>query len=103
MKNLQPLVAKLKACPTRDTTVSRELLVKTWEEVRQEKVPTFLQPSGAIMAALVVSDVRFAQLLGESDRAQLQSLVQLVADRYEQTTNPPNKLGKLINHSLKST
>jgi hypothetical protein len=31
------------------------------------------------------------------------SLVQLAANRYEQLTNPPNQLGKLLAGSLKSS
>lgn len=96
MNTLQPLVTRLKACPTHDPIVSCELLIKSWDEVRQEKVTPFIQPSAAIMAALVVSDVRFARLLSELDRAQLQSLIKQSLNRYEQLINPPNKLGKLI-------
>ncbi len=53
MNTLLPLVTRLKACPTHNEIVSRELLIKCWEEVRQEKVTRFIQPSTAIMAALV--------------------------------------------------
>jgi hypothetical protein len=103
MKNetLLHLMAKLKACPAHDTSLSRELFLESWDELRREDVTAFTKPTDPVMAALVLHDERFAQLLNEAEQAQLRSLVDLAVDRYEQRTNPPNKLGKLIAGSIK--
>ena len=47
------------------------------------------------MAALVLSDEEdFAQLLNEAERSQMLALAKAALERYQQKTNPPNKLGK---------
>jgi hypothetical protein len=95
-KNLLPLVARLKACPAHDASVSRELFLESWDELKREDVTPFRTPSLPVMAALVLNDDTFAQLLGAMERAQLVALVKLAVDRYDQQTNPPNKLGRLM-------
>ena len=62
----------------------------------REDVTPFLKPTVPVMAALVLHDDRFRSLLNPSEQEQLHALIQLALDRYEQQTNPPNKLGKLI-------
>jgi hypothetical protein len=103
MKNetLLSLMARLKACAAHDTSVSREMFLESWDELRREDVTAFIKPTDPVMAALILHDDRFAQLLNEAEQAQLRSLVNLAVDRYEQRTNPPNKLGKLIAGSIK--
>jgi hypothetical protein len=98
MKNetLQPLVTKLKACPSHDESFTREIFLEGWEVLRCEDVSAFVNPTAPVMAALVVSDDRFKQLLNETEQSQLDSLVNLAVERYARKTNPPNKLGKLI-------
>ena len=98
MKNetLQPLVTKLKACPSHDESFSREMFLECWDELRREDVTAFVNPTAPVMAALILSDERFEQLLDETERSQLLSLVNLAVERYARKTNPPNKLGKLI-------
>jgi hypothetical protein len=98
MKNetLLPLVAKLKACPSHDESFSREMFLECWDELRREDVSAYVNPTVPVMAALVVSDDRFKQLLDETEQSQLDSLVNLAVERYARKTNPPNKLGKLI-------
>ncbi len=49
-----------------------------------------------ILAALLLQDHRFARLLNATEQEQLHGLVNLALERYEQQTNPPNKLGKLL-------
>jgi hypothetical protein len=93
------LIARLKACPARDASITRERFLEGWETLRREEVTS--KPSLPILAALVLQDDRFAQLLNEVEQAQLLTLVNRALDRYEQETNPPNKLGKLIAGSLK--
>ena len=96
MNTLQPLVARLKACPAQASTLSREVFIARWDELCREDVTPFSNPTIPVLAALILTDERFAALLNEPDRAQLRSLVRLALDRYEQQTNPPNKLGKLL-------
>ena len=43
-----------------------------------------------------------ARLLNVTEQEQLRVLVNLALDRYEQQTNPPNKLGKLIAGIIKN-
>jgi hypothetical protein len=95
-KNLLPLLAKLKACPAHQASVSRELFLESWDELKREDVNPFRTPTVPVMAALVLNDDLFAQLLSEVERAQLLALVKLAVDRYDQQTNPPNKLGRLM-------
>jgi hypothetical protein len=98
---LQHLFAKLKACPAHDSSISRELFLEGWDDLRREDINHLLNPTVPIMAALVLGDDTFAQLLNETERIQLLALVNLAVDRYTQKTNPPNKLGKLIAGTIK--
>lgn len=101
-ESLLPLLARLKACPAHDAHVSRETFVACWDELRRQDVTPLRQPTAPIMAALLLHDHRFARLLTASERELLQALVTLALDRYEQQTNPPNKLGKLIAGIIKN-
>ncbi len=90
------ILATLKACPSHHASVSRERFLEGWAELCREDVTPFLKPTVPVMAALVLHDDRFRSLLNPSEQEQLHALIQLALDRYEQQTNPPNKLGKLI-------
>ena len=90
------IVATLKACPSHHASVSRERFIEGWAELCREDVTPFIKPTVPVMAALLLHDDRFTQLLNEAEQLKLKALVQLALDRYEQQTNPPNKLGKLI-------
>ena len=90
------IVATLKACPSHHASVSRERFIEGWAELCREDVTPFIKPTVPVMAALVLHDDRFTALLNEAEQSQLKALVQLALDHYEQQTNPPNKLGKLI-------
>ena len=95
-KSLLSLMARLQECPAHEVIVSRELFLECWDELQREDVSHLLAPTPPIMAALVLADERFALLLNGAEQAQLRSLVTLARDRYEQQTNPPNKLGRLL-------
>ncbi len=95
-ETLSPLLARLKACPAHNTNVSRERFLECWEALRREDVTPLRKPTPPIMAALLLHDHRFARLLNLTELEQLRVLVKMALDRYEQQTNPPNKLGKLI-------
>ena len=90
MTNLSPLVALLQACPTRDTSISSELLRTGWEELRREET------SPAILTALVLHDLRFQRLVTSPEYQQLAELSRLIQMRYEQRIHPPNPLGLLM-------
>ena len=93
------ILAVLKGCPTRHASVTREQFLAGWSELQAERLSH--QPTLPLMAALLLHDDRFRQLLNDPELSQLQSLVQLALDRYEQQTNPPNKLGRLLSGLIK--
>ena len=93
---LLPLLAKLKACPAHDANVTREMFLAGWDELRREDITPLRKPTVPIMAALVLKDDQFARLLSAAEHAQLRALVNLAINRYEQQTNPPNKLRRLL-------
>ena len=90
------IVATLKACPSQHASVSRERFQAGWNELCREDVTPLIKPTVPVMAALLLHDDRFRALLNPSEQEQLHALIQLALDRYEQQTNPPNKLGRLI-------
>ncbi|MEI7533967.1 MAG: hypothetical protein WCK57_06310 [Verrucomicrobiae bacterium] len=90
------IVATLKACPSQHASVSRERFQEGWNELCREDVTPLIKPTVPVMAALLLHDDRFRALLNPSEQEQLHALIQLALDRYEQQTNPPNKLGRLI-------
>jgi hypothetical protein len=94
--SLQSLVTALKQCPSHEASVSREIFLECWDELQREGVTHLIKPTVPVMAALVLHDDRFEQLLNQTEQAQLLSLVNLAIARYDQQTNPPNKLGKLM-------
>ncbi len=95
-RSLLPLVENLKACPAHDNRINRELFLECWGELVREDVTPYSKPTVPVMAALLLHNHRFAGLLNATEQEQLHALVNLALDRYEQQTNPPNKLGKLI-------
>ena len=98
---LLTLVQTLRACPTHEASVSREMFLAGWGELIREDMTPFNKPSLPVMAALLLQDEQFGELLDEAENQQLKALVQLARDRYEQQTNPPNKFGKLLAGSIK--
>lgn len=100
---LLPLVAKLKACPAHDNSLSGELLSKTWERFKQRAWEPDDEVTSAVMAGVILYDESFAQLLNEAERSQMAALARVALERYQQKTNPPNKLGKIIAAALKET
>ena len=95
--NLLALVDRLKACPAYDTSISEKALHETWNCFRQIDLEDGDAVTPAIVAALVLHDDEvFAGLLNEEENSRLLALAKTAFDRYQQITNPPNKLGKLI-------
>jgi hypothetical protein len=94
--SLQSLVTALKQCPSHEASVSREMFLESWDDLRREEIDHLINPTLPIMAALVLSDDRFKQLLDGAENTQLAELARIALARYDQQTNPPNKLGKLM-------
>jgi hypothetical protein len=97
---LQPLIALLRSCPTRGGGFSRATLMDGWEQLREQSLRHTRVPSSAIMAALVLSDTRFKELLTAHEFTQLSTLAGLALQRYQARTEPPDQIGKLINNIL---
>src|SRR5262245_23801034 len=94
---LRPLVAKLKACPSPGHCFSQKLLVETWGCLKRTDLQHGDELTSSIMAGLVLYDeVQFAQLLNAAERAQLTALAKAALERFQEKSNPPNKLGKTI-------
>ena len=94
---LLPLMARLKACPARDHRLSEKRLIETWGRCKQIALEPGDAITPAIMAGVILHDPEsYAPLLSAAEHAQLQALGKAALERYLQSTNPPNKLGKLI-------
>ncbi len=100
---LLPLVARLKACPTQDSSFSEKLLLEAWERFKHTGWDRGTEPTPAVMAALVLHDENLARLLNAAERTQLLALSTVALEHYQQKTNPPNQLGKTIAASLKES
>ena len=100
MSTLLTLVQTLRACPTHEAKVSREIFLECWAVLQREDVTPLTKPTMPIMAALLLNDDRFRGLLDQEENLQLLAIVQLAQDRYEQQTHPPNKFGKLLAGSI---
>jgi hypothetical protein len=99
---LQPLVAKLKACPSHDHGFSQKLLVETWACLKRTDLEHGDELTPSIMAGLVLYDEeQFAQLLNAAEHAQLTALARTALERFNEKTHPPNKLGKTLAAALK--
>ena len=93
---LLTLVTRLKECPAQESDITRDRLLAIWAELQREDASRLPYPTAAVIAAVMLHDSRFARLLDKTEAAQLQALIQLASDRYEQAINPPNKLGRLL-------
>ncbi|MEN9576976.1 MAG: hypothetical protein RL514_4831 [Verrucomicrobiota bacterium] len=100
---LRPLVARLKACPSQDTSFSEKLLLEAWERFKHTGWDRGTEPTPAVIAGLVLHDENTARLLNAAERVQLLALSTVALERYQQKTNPPNQLGKTIAASLKES
>ena len=98
---LLPLVTQLRACPSEDSSFSEKLLLESWERFKHTGWERGTDPVPAVMAGLILHDEQVARLLNVAERAQLLALGTVALERYQEKTNPPNKLGKTIAASLK--
>lgn len=99
---LLPLATKLKECHSRDTRVTEKRVVEMWGTFKRISPEHGDTVSPAMLAGLILYDPEmFAPLLNGAEHAQLESLGRTALGRYQQLTNPPNKLGKTIAAALK--
>jgi hypothetical protein len=99
---LLPLATRLKACHTQDQRITSRLLTDLWGCFRNINLEHGDTVTPAILVGLILYDPgTFASLLNRAEHAQLQALGQRALERYQQQTNPPNKLGKTIAAALK--
>jgi len=104
MSNLLPLVTRLKACPAQDDRITTKRLLETWDSFKQIAPDQGDTISSAMMAGLILYDPEtFASLLTAAEQEQLITLGLIALERYQNRTNPPNKLGKLIAAAIKET
>ena len=100
---LLPLVAKLRACPSLDSSFSEKQLLEAWERFKHTGWDRGTEPRPAVIAGLLVQDEDIARLLNVAEHTQLLALCALALERYHQKTKPPNQLGKTIAASLKES
>jgi len=104
MSNLLPLVTRLKACPAQDDRITTKRLLEMWDSFKQIAPDQGDTISSAMMAGLILYDPEtFASLLTAAEQEQLITLGLIALERYQNRTNPPNKLGKLIAAAIKET
>jgi hypothetical protein len=104
MSNLLPLVIQLKSCPAQDDRITTKRLLETWDSFKQIAPDQGDTISSAMMAGLILYDPEtFASLLTAAEQEQLITLGLIALERYQNRTNPPNKLGKLIAAAIKET
>ncbi len=100
---LLPLVAKLKACPSQDTSFSEKLLLEAWERFKHTGWDRGTDPTPAVMAGLLLHDETCARLLNAAEHTQLLALSQVAQERYHEKAHPKNQLGKTLAASLKDS
>jgi hypothetical protein len=101
---LQPLVTKLKACPTRDDRVTAKRLLASWARFQTLAPEDGDTITPALLVGVILYDPEtFAPLLTGAEHAQLAALGQVAFERYQQLTHPPDKLGKTLVADLKET
>ena len=98
---LLALANHLQACSSCDGKAFRDAAIEAWETVRAQNLRDGNKPSGTIMAALLMNSELVGQLLTQEERFEFSRLAVLALERYEQRTNPSNKLGSLIADILK--
>jgi hypothetical protein len=98
---LLKLANELKNCSSRDAKAFRDTASEAWTSLCDQKLGEGNKPSAAMIAALVIHSTVIGQLLHSEEREELMRLAGLALGRYEQRTNPPNKIGNLLAGILK--
>jgi len=102
-EKLAVLAARLRSCPSQDNRFSEDRLLKTWEQCRQLSWDNGGEVRSPVMAALILHDEAFAQLLTNTERSQLLALLNVALERFEEKAYPANTFGKIIAASLKES
>jgi hypothetical protein len=100
---LRALYAALRGSPTWNNRFAEHRLRLTWERFKQSAWESEEDITPAVMAALVLFDDTFAQLLNEAERSQLLALAAKAVERYQQEIHPPIQLGRLIAGTLEES
>jgi hypothetical protein len=93
---LAVLVGKLKAASSNHGKIVQDQASEKWDLLRKDSLKQAGAPSKAAIAALCVMNPREPKLLSTEEAQQLQALINVAVNRYEQLVNPPNKVGNLI-------
>lgn len=101
---LLPLVNQLKDCPAVSEQVTTKQLVATWNSFRTINLEQGDTVTPAVIAGVILYDTgTFAPLLTVAEQGQFAALARTALERYQQLTNPPNPIGKLIAAALKES
>jgi hypothetical protein len=98
---LLPLVQELRACASRDTTLTEKSLREAWDQFKADGWTPGAYPPFSVLAALILHDDAAATLLTTEEHGQLLALGELALNRYRERTQPPNQLGKLLAATIK--
>ena len=98
---LLPLAALLAQCPSRDGRATSEIVGEAWDDLRQMSFMQMDEPSSAVIAAVMINNKVIGEILAPTEHKELLRLAQLVQQRYQERTNPNNKVGNLIVGVLK--
>ena len=98
---LLPLVQELRACASRDTSLTEKSLREAWDQFKADGWTPGAYPPFSVLAALVIHDEVVATLLTTEEHGQLLALSELARNRYRERTQPLNHLGKLLADTIK--
>lgn len=100
---LWELFIHLRECPSWNNRFPGEMPRQTWDCFLIHGWPKDQELTVPAMAALVLYDQTFAQLLTEAERSQLLALAQKAMDKFRQETCPPQQLGMTIAGNLEES
>lgn len=99
---LQPLFARLQACPSRDDRVTEQRFRETWGALKTVAPEHGDTITPALLVGVILYDPEtFASLLNAAEHAQLTALGQVALERYLELTHPPHRLGPLLAAAFK--
>jgi hypothetical protein len=98
---LLPLAGLLAQCSSRDGRATSEIVGEAWDELRQVSFKQMDEPSSAVIAAVMINNKVIGEILAPAEHKELLRLARLAQQRYQERTNPPNKVGNLIAGILK--
>ena len=101
-QKLQHLAARLRACPARNTTISKKLIFDSWKSFREIDLENGDEVTPSVIAGLILFDwEKLHPLLSDLDLDQLEIIAKTALERYQQLANPPNPAGQALAGILK--